>query len=63
MRRKKIKTCPIYVDGPLAYNVTKVFRENWEYCDEVIQRAFMRKEDPFSGTMYVILITLMNQSG
>ncbi len=49
MRRKKIKTCPIYVDGPLAYNVTKVFRENWEYCDEVIQRAFMRKEDPFSG--------------
>jgi len=46
MKRRRIKRIPIYVDGPLAVNLTKVFRSNWQYFDEITQRAFRKKEDP-----------------
>ena len=35
LRQKKIKKdIPIYVDSPLAVNITKVFQNNWEYFDK-----------------------------
>ncbi|MDP8233246.1 MAG: MBL fold metallo-hydrolase [Candidatus Saelkia tenebricola] len=46
MRKKKIKKIPIYVDGPLAVNLTEVFRDNAQYFDEATARAFLDKEDP-----------------
>ncbi len=46
MRKKKIKKIPIYVDGPLAVNVTEVFRDNAQYFDQNTARAFLDKEDP-----------------
>jgi metallo-beta-lactamase family protein len=46
IKKKKIKTLPMYVDGPLAVNLTKVFRDNWEYFDEITQQAFLNNADP-----------------
>jgi len=46
MRKKKIKKIPIFIDGPLAVNVTEVFRDNAQYFDETTARAFLDKEDP-----------------
>jgi len=46
MKRKMIRKIPIYVDGPLAVNLTKVFRDNWQYFDEITRRSFQRQEDP-----------------
>jgi len=42
----KIKKIPIFVDGPLAVNLTKVFRDNWRSFDEITQRAFKDNKDP-----------------
>ncbi len=39
----EIAPLPIYVDSPLAVNVTDVFREHEEYLDEET-RAFMRRD-------------------
>ncbi|MCM8786946.1 MAG: MBL fold metallo-hydrolase [Candidatus Omnitrophica bacterium] len=47
IKRKKIKKIPIYVDSPLAVNLTEVFKENWEYFDEEAKRRYMQEEDPF----------------
>lgn len=46
IKRKKVKKIPIYVDGPLAVNLTRVFRENFQYFDEITQQAFLNNEDP-----------------
>jgi metallo-beta-lactamase family protein len=43
-----IPKIPIYVDGPLAVNLTKVFRDNWKYFDEATKNAFLDHKDPFS---------------
>jgi metallo-beta-lactamase family protein len=48
MRKKKIKNIPIYVDGPLAVNVTDVFRESADYFDLETAREFLNSGDPFS---------------
>ena len=48
LRRKKIKPIPIYVDSPLAVNITKVFQKSWEYFDEETQRLFREEIDPLS---------------
>ncbi|MDP2922236.1 MAG: MBL fold metallo-hydrolase [Candidatus Omnitrophota bacterium] len=55
IKKKKIKRIPIYVDSPLAVNLTEVFRDNWEYFDETAKRAFANKEDPlgFDSVNYV----------
>lgn len=46
IKRKKIKKIPIYVDSPLAVNLTKVFRNNWQYFDDITKQAFAKEEDP-----------------
>ena len=46
IKRKMIKKIPIFVDGPLAVNLTKVFRTNWKYFDEITQEAFRNNVDP-----------------
>jgi len=47
IKRKMIPKIPIYVDGPLAVNLTKVFRDNWKYFDEATKNAFLDHKDPF----------------
>jgi len=61
MKKNKIKKIPIYVDGPLAVNLTKVFRNNWQYFDEITQMAFLSKEDPL-GYDNITYITNVNRS-
>ena len=61
MKRKKIKKIPIYVDSPLAVNLTKVFRENWKYFDEITQKSFLKEEDPL-GYDNITYITRVHQS-
>ena len=61
MKRGKIKKIPIYVDGPLAVNLTKVFRNNWQYFDEITQQAFLSKEDPL-GYDNITYINNVNRS-
>ncbi len=46
IKKGRIKNIPIYVDSPLAVNLTKVFRTNWEYFDEITKRSFLKEEDP-----------------
>ncbi len=59
MRKKKIKKIPIFVDGPLAVNVTEVFRDNAQYFDKETARAFLDKEDPlgYDNITYVKDVT------
>ena len=47
MRKKRVKKIPIYVDGPLAVNVTDVFRENADYFDAETAKEFLDSGDPF----------------
>ena len=61
IKRKKIKKIPIYVDSPLAVNLTKVFRDNWEYFDEITQAAFKKEEDPL-GYDNITYVTKVNDS-
>ncbi|MFH1622671.1 MAG: MBL fold metallo-hydrolase [Candidatus Omnitrophota bacterium] len=48
MKERKIPSIPIYVDSPLATNITEVFRTHYGYLDEET-RSLMRskKEGPF----------------
>lgn len=46
IKRRLVKEIPIYVDGPLAVNLTRVFRDNWRYFDEDTQKAFRSDRDP-----------------
>ncbi|MDD5440269.1 MAG: MBL fold metallo-hydrolase [Candidatus Omnitrophica bacterium] len=61
MKRKKIKKVPIYVDGPLAVNLTSVFRRNWSYFDELTQKAFMNQDD-FMAYDNIIYVKNVNES-
>ena len=45
---KQIPALPVYVDSPLAVNVTEVFRFHSEYFDEETRDMLARGEDPFS---------------
>lgn len=54
IRQKKIRKLPIYVDSPLAVNLTKVFRQNWKTFDD-------KNEDPLSSD-YITYISKVNQS-
>lgn len=48
MDEKKVPMLPIYVDSPLAVNVTDVFRRNLSELDEDTQKYFLNEhEDPF----------------
>lgn len=46
IKRGKIKKIPIYVDSPLAVNLTDVFRKNWRYFDAITRESFLREKDP-----------------
>lgn len=48
IKRKMIPKIPIYVDGPLAVNLTQVFRDNWKYFDQETKKSFLEHKDPFS---------------
>lgn len=61
MKKGKIKKIPIYVDSPLAVNLTKVFRQDWMYFDDITQAAFLNKEDPL-GYDNITYVTKVNDS-
>ena len=61
MKRKKIKKIPIYVDSPLAVNLTSVFRKDWEYFDDITKAAFQNNEDPL-GYDNITYVRHVNQS-
>lgn len=61
IKRKKIRKIPIYVDSPLAVNLTDVFRKNWEYFDDITKQAFLKKEDPL-GYDNITYIRHVNRS-
>ena len=44
---KKIPSFPIFVDSPLAVNVTEVFRQHPELFDQEAQEFVTNREDPF----------------
>ena len=46
IKRRVIDQIPMYVDGPLAVNLTDVFRNNWEYFDDITKEAFSANRDP-----------------
>jgi len=49
LRQKKIRTdIPIYVDSPLAINVTRVFQKNWQSFDKESQDLFKKELDPLA---------------
>ncbi len=48
LNKRKIKNVPIYVDSPLAVNITKVFKQNWEYFDDETRSLFKNENDPLS---------------
>jgi metallo-beta-lactamase family protein len=45
--RKMIDSAPVFVDSPLAVNVTEVFRRHPECFDEEVNRFIESGEDPF----------------
>ncbi|MEE8359831.1 MAG: MBL fold metallo-hydrolase [Candidatus Omnitrophota bacterium] len=61
MKKGKIKKIPIYVDSPLAVNLTQVFRQNWMYFDDITREAFSKKEDPL-GYGNITYVTKVNDS-
>ncbi|MFH1752629.1 MAG: MBL fold metallo-hydrolase, partial [Candidatus Omnitrophota bacterium] len=61
IKRGKIKKIPIYVDSPLAVNLTKVFRQDWIYFDDITKEAFLKKEDPL-GYDNITYVTKVNDS-
>lgn len=61
IKRKMVKKIPIYVDSPLAVNLTQVFRDNWKYFDAITRQAFLEKHDPL-GYDNISYIKNVNQS-
>jgi metallo-beta-lactamase family protein len=43
----EIPMIPIYVDSPLATNITMAFQQNIRYLDEATQNMMRRQQDPF----------------
>jgi len=49
LRQKRInRHIPIYVDSPLAINITKVFRDNWKSFDRESQELYRKELDPLA---------------
>jgi len=61
LTKKQIRDIPIYVDSPLAVNLTTVFRENWEYFDEETKKLFRDKNDPL-GNKNIRYVTNVGES-
>ncbi|MCQ9207323.1 MAG: MBL fold metallo-hydrolase [Omnitrophica bacterium] len=49
LRKRKIKNIPIFVDSPLAVNITSVFKSNWQYFDAESKELFRKELDPLSN--------------
>jgi metallo-beta-lactamase family protein len=49
-QQQRIPNIPIFVDSPLALNVTEVFRHNAGYFDGETREYLLRGEDPFGFT-------------
>jgi len=61
LQENKIPEIPIYVDSPLAVNITEVFLRHPECYDEEMKRAFEEREDPL-GTNRIKYITDVEES-
>lgn len=47
-QRKEIpETMPVYVDSPLAVNLTRVFSKHIDHLDDATRAVFAAKDDPF----------------
>jgi metallo-beta-lactamase family protein len=49
LRQRRIRNIPIYVDSPLAVNITQLFKDNWDYFDEDTRQLFEKEIDPTRG--------------
>ena len=47
VQEHKIPSIPIFVDSPLATNITMIFQANIKYLDETTQDMMRRQMDPF----------------
>jgi len=47
MEARRIPSIPMFVDSPLAINVTEVYRKHLECYDEEAQKFVLQDEDPF----------------
>lgn len=47
VRQNKIPSLPIYVDSPLATDITMVFQQHIRYLDEETQNLLRKQMDPF----------------
>jgi len=47
LKEKSIPPIPIYVDSPLAVDITDLFKYHLDYLDEETRRAVQNKESPF----------------
>jgi len=55
LMKKEIPQMPVYVDSPLAVNITEVFRLHSEYFDKEVQDILVTGDDPFTfeGLHYI----------
>lgn len=49
IREKLIPLIPIYVDSPLATDITDIFKENLDYLDEESRRLVLSSDSPFEA--------------
>ncbi|MCX5706795.1 MAG: MBL fold metallo-hydrolase [Candidatus Omnitrophica bacterium] len=61
LKEKLIPAVPIYVDSPLATNITEVFEYHLDYLDEKTRQAINRGESPF-GLLNLRFIREQNES-
>lgn len=61
MRQRRIPEIPVYVDSPLAVDITEVFKRHEECFDEEMVRRIRANDDPF-GTKRIKYITDVNDS-
>jgi metallo-beta-lactamase family protein len=47
IKERKLPAVPIYVDSPLATNITEVFRQHEDYLDKQTKRMLEKGIDPF----------------
>jgi metallo-beta-lactamase family protein len=47
LKEKAIPSIPIYVDSPLAYEITKAFQEHLDYMNRKTRHSIARGESPF----------------
>jgi len=61
LRSNKIRNIPIYLDSPLAVNITDVFKNSWEYFDSETKELFRKGMGPL-GHKNITYITNVNES-